>query len=173
MAEVKSALEIAMERAAALGAGEDDSKRQAQEKGQVLARQCLEGSLSAADMAAQLAGLPSDSVASAAQALLEALEGDRQGALPALEAMCSQGAAKEAYAEVAQAQARREKARQELDSELAQGMLTDLAAKGISGNAVRPNPVAHPDYEARCAAALADAEAELKAAGAQLLRALI
>ncbi|MFH2128220.1 MAG: hypothetical protein ABIK12_17020, partial [Pseudomonadota bacterium] len=79
MAEVKSALEIAMERAAALGAGEDDSKRQAQEKGQVLARQCLEGDLSAVDMAAQLAGLPSDSVFSAAQALLEALEGDRQG----------------------------------------------------------------------------------------------
>ncbi|MCF8123800.1 MAG: hypothetical protein K9K34_15435 [Desulfarculaceae bacterium] len=173
MAEVKSALEIAMERAAALGAGDDDSKRQAQEKGQALARQCLEGDLAPADMAAQLAGMAPDSAVSAAQALLEALGEDREGALPALEAMCSQGAAKQAFQALAQAQARREKARQELDSELAQGMLADLAAKGISGKAVRPNPVAHPDYDARCAAALAGAEAEFKTAGTQLLRALI
>lgn len=161
-----------MERAAALGEGEDDSKRQAQEKGQALGRQCLEGSLTYADMAAQLAALPPESIASAAQALLEALTEDRQGALPALEAMCSQGTAKEACAGVAQAQARREKARQELDRELAQGMVADLAAKGISGSAVRPNPVAHPDYEARCGAALAGTEAELKTAGGKLIEAL-
>jgi len=162
-----------MERAAALGAGEDDSKRQAQEKGQALARQCLEGDLSAADMAAQLAGMAPDSIASAARALLEALGEDRQGALPALEAMCSQGATREAYEALALAQAQREKARRELDSELAQGMVADLAAKGISGNAVRPNPLAHPDYDSRCGAALAGAEAELKAASAQVLRSLI
>lgn len=170
MAEIKSALEIALERAAALGAGEDDSRREAEAKGRALARRVLEGEAEAGE----LAGLePEPARRAAGRALLEALEGNRQGALPALEAMCSQGAAKEAYEALAQAQARREKARQELDSELAQGMLADLADKGISGNAVRPNPVAHPDYDARCAAALADAKAEFKTAGAQLLRALI
>ena len=96
MAEIKSALEIALERAAALGAGEDDSKRQAQEKGQALARQCLEGYLTPADMATQLAGLPPESSLSAAQALVEGLFEGRERALPGLKAMCS-GAAEEAY----------------------------------------------------------------------------
>ena len=172
MAEVKSALEIAMERAAALGAGEDDSKRQAQEKGQALARQCLEGDLSPADMAVQLAGMAPDSTASAARALLEALGENREGALPALEAMCAQGAAKDAYEALVRFQEQRERTRRELDRELAQDMLADLAARGIGGSALRPNPAAHPEYEARCAAALADAEAELKAAGEQVLRSL-
>lgn len=172
MAEVKSALEIAMERAAALGAGDDDSKRQAQEKGQALARQCLEGDLVPADMAAKLAGMASDSAVSAAQALLEALGEERQGALPALEAMCFQGAAKEAYQILAQAKAKLDEARQVVENELAGEMIQGLAAKGITGSAVRPNPAAHPQYEARCAVALADAEAELKAAGEKLLEAL-
>ena len=170
MAEVKSALEIAMERAAALGAGEDDSKRQAQEKGQALARQCLEGDLAPVDMAVQLAGMAPDSTASAARALLEALGENREGALPALDAMCSQGAAKEAFQALTRAQAKRHEARQAVESELAGEMAQDLAAKGIGGSAVRPNPAAHPEYEARCAAALADAEEELKTAGDQLLR---
>ncbi|MBU1154725.1 MAG: hypothetical protein KJ921_02685 [Proteobacteria bacterium] len=172
MAEVKSALEIAMERAAALGVGEDDSKRQAQEKGQALARQCLEGDLTPTDMAAQLAGMAPDSVASAARALLEALGEDRDGALPALEAMCSHGAAKEAYEALARVQEQRERTRRELDSELAQGMLADLAARGIRGSALHPNPAAHLDYAARSQEALAGAEAELKAAGGQLVKAL-
>ncbi|MCB2192555.1 MAG: hypothetical protein KQI62_13375 [Deltaproteobacteria bacterium] len=172
MAEVKSALEIALERAAALGAGEDDSKRQAQKKGQALARQCLEGDLSAKDMAGQLAGLGPESTASAAEALLEALEQERPGAMAALEAICSGGPPGVAYEALTQAQARLEAARQRLDSELAQVMLTDLAAKGIGGSAVHPNPAAHPEYEARCAAALAEAQAELKAAGEKLLEAL-
>lgn len=172
MAEIKSALEIALERAAALGAGEDDSKRQAQGKGQALARQCLDGGMAPNDMAAQLAGLPSDSTTSAALALLEALAEGREDALPGLAALCPQGAAKEAYALLVQAQAKRQEARQAVENELAGEMAQDLAEAGIGGSAVRPNPAAHADYDARCQAALAGAEAELKAGGDDLLRAL-
>lgn len=172
MAEIKSALEIALERAAALGSGEDDSKRQAREKGQALARQCLEGDLTAQDLAAALAGLGLESTASAAQALLEALGQDRAGALPALEALGAAGPAREAYEALVKVQARREEARRELDRELARDILGELAARGIGGSAVRPNPAAHPDYQARCDAALAGADQELKKAGEELLRAL-
>ena len=172
MAEVKSALEIALERAAALGAGEDDSRRQAQEKGQALARRCLEGDSTPAAAARELAGLPLEAVTAAAQALLEALQEGRVAALPGLEALCPSGPAQTAYAALAQTQAQREKARQEVESALAQEMSQELAAQGIGGSAVRPNPAAHPDYAARCTAALAGAEAELKAAGGQLLKAL-
>lgn len=172
MAEIKSALEIALERAAALGSGEDDSKREAQEKGQALARQSLGGDLAPTDMAEQLAGLPTASTGAAARALLEALEQGREGALPGLEAICPPGPAREACQGLTQAQARREQTRLEVEAELAKEMAGELAAKGIGGNAIRPNPLAHPEYEARRGAAMAGAEAELKAAGEKLVIAM-
>jgi hypothetical protein len=172
MAEIKSALEIALERAAALGAGEDDSKRQAQEKGQALARQCLEGDLTGTDLAAELSGLGAEATAAAVGHLLEALDEGRAGALPALAALCLQGPARQAYEALELAQAQRAEALAALEAELAGEMSQSLAALGIGGSAVRPNPAAHPEYQARCDAALGVAQAQLKAAGQDLLQAL-
>lgn len=169
MAEIKSALEIALERAAALGAGEDDSRREAQEKGRALARRVLEGEAGPED----LTGLePAPARQAAAEALLAALAGGQLSALEGLRTLAGATPAADAWQGLASALEARAVARSKLHSELAQEMAGDLAAMGIGGPAVRPNPEAHPDYAARSEEAMAEADKGLQAAGERYREAL-
>ncbi|MCF8033255.1 MAG: hypothetical protein K9K66_09045 [Desulfarculaceae bacterium] len=169
MAEIKSALEIALERAAALGAGEDDSRREAREKGRALARRLLEGEAEPDDLAGLQAGAAR---LGAAGALLEALGGRQPAALEGLKALAVGTPAVAVCEEVAAALEERAAAQDALHQQLAQEMAADLAALGAGGPAMRPNPAAHPEYAARAEDALAGAEKGLQAAGERYQEAL-
>jgi len=170
MAEVKSALEIALERATALGAGEDDSRREAAEKGRALARRLLEGEAEPEALAGMEAGPARQS---AAETLARALSGDKRlAALAGLKALAGEGAAEKAWDALASAADAREAALIQVMRQLAAEQAASLAAVGIAGPAAKPNPEAHPDYEKRVAAALAKAGEALQAAGKELLAAL-
>ncbi|MCB2228031.1 MAG: hypothetical protein KQH53_15230 [Desulfarculaceae bacterium] len=168
MAEIKSALEIALERAAALGAGEDDSRREAEEQGRALARRLLEGEAPAAELTALE---PGPARQGAARALLEALSDDRAEALDGLRVLAGE-AGEGAWQAVARALDQRAEAREALHAELAAEMSGELAGLRIGGPALRPNPLAHPDHAARASQALSGPQAALRAAGDELLAAL-
>ena len=168
MAEIKSALEIALERAAALGAGQDDSQRQAQEQGQAQARRVLQGEAEPASLA-ELP--PGHARRAAAQSMLDALAEGRLEALEGLQALAGAEAVG-AWQKVARAVEVRTQAQAVLDGELADEMRQELAGLGVGGGALRPNPRAHQDYQARAAQALAKPNAALQAAGDELLAAL-
>jgi hypothetical protein len=171
MAEIKSALEIAMERAAALGAGEDDSRREAEERGRALARRVLEGELEPKVLAGLSAGPPAARQA-AARVLLEALGAGRAEALEGLRALAPDEKTAAAWSDLTEAVEARQAALAQLREQLAGELAGELAAAGIGGEAARPNPEAHPEYTARLAAALAGSDEELQAAGDKFLAAL-
>ncbi len=170
MAEVKSALEIALERAAALGAGEDDSHREAAERGRALARRLLEGEDGPGDLAGLEAG---PARTAAAEALVEAMSGGKGlAALEGLKALAGEGAGQRAWDALASAADARQAALTQVMRQLAAEQAASLAAVGIGGPAAQPNPEAHPDCAKRVAAALAKPGEALEAAGEELLKAL-
>lgn len=175
MAEIKSSLEIALERAAAIGGGKEDLRREEGEgAGRSVGRKILNRDLAPAELAAALAAL--DEAArgyarrEAARVLVEGLEQTPEPALAGLAALA--GAEHPALAELRQRVAALEGGLRELEAELAAELGAELARAGIGGPAARPNPKAHPAYAERAAAATAGARQAVEAAGRDLLAAL-
>lgn len=179
MAEIKSSIQIAMERAAALGAGggrQDEAREEGRRQGKVWGRLAATGQLGAQELAERLEGLEPDArpeaLSAAAAELLNSLEQESQRCLSCLGALAQDGPAQAPLARVARLMDQSGTLDQELNQELARELMEDLAAVGISGSAVHPNPLAHPDLEARQQAALADLEPRRQAAILDLRQAL-
>ncbi len=177
MAEIKSALEIAMERAAALGEDQgQEARRQGRAQGKALARRYLEADLDRQGLAEALAAVESGQEEHARQGLcrvlLGALEEGRPRALAGLQLLAAEGEAAGAWQKLAQAEEDRLQSLAGAEAELAAEMSGDLAQAGIAGSAVRPNPKAHPEYAPRVQGALAEAEEQVALAAAALQAAL-
>lgn len=164
MAEIKSSIQIAMERAAALGqadSGEQD-REDGKRQGRALGRRAASGELAPENLASSLAGLPQEQRDSARQAaalaLLEDMEEGWQGRLTALAALAAGGPAEAAVVELARVLAQEERLTVDLHAELAGELLAGLAAEGISGSAVHPNPAVHPQLKERYDQAVAACE---------------
>ncbi|MFH1033958.1 MAG: hypothetical protein V1806_05570 [Pseudomonadota bacterium] len=161
MAEIKSSIQIAMERASALGGGDsnEEAREEGKRQGRALGRRAASGELAPASLAASLAQLPQDQQGSARQAaasaLMEDLEEGWQGRLTALAALAAAGPAEAAVVELARVLAQEERVTVDLHQELAQELLAALAAEGIGGSAVHPNPAAHPQLKQRYEQAVA------------------
>lgn len=179
MATIKSSLEIALERAAAIAgdAKPDLALQEAQAQAKALARKFLSADLEPDGLAQGLAAMaPEQREAArreAAGILCDALAQAKPQALPGLEAL-AQGRGRELEEALQRARA----ALEDLDSGqdglmalLMAELSKDLAAKGFSGQALIPNPLAHPELEKRREQVLAGSMAELKAAGEALLAA--
>ena len=160
MAEIKSSLEIALERAKALG-GVDRKEAAAQEgknKGAILARRLLAGDLEPQELAEKLSEIPDEGRGpgrmAAAEILLDKLAEDEEQALAGLRIM-AQGtpAAKAADDLINSALAIQDKV-EDFREELALELARMLMAVGISGSAVRANPQTHPQYQQRLDKAL-------------------
>lgn len=163
MAKIKSTIEIAMERAAALGGGSDQSEEEGRKRGKVLARQVLDAALEPDEMAAKLAGLGADqrdhARRAAAEALLSAWEEGKTQAAQALAALAAGSEAEEAARSLVELAANSAQAEDLFREELAALMKQRFASLGISGSAVRANPDAGPelaalieDFQAKAAA---------------------
>lgn len=154
MAEIKSSIEIAMERAAAMGAAADDQARdEGRRKGRALASRFGAGELDAEGLAGELAGLGADEAgfarAAGAEAFWEELAAGDPVAVACIAVLAQGGdAAGDASELAAITRAKREREYQLLE-ELSIEMAQSLAASGIKGSAVIPNPTAHPELGAR------------------------
>lgn len=174
MAEVKSSLEIAMERADAMGAaGKDDLLREDGQKcGQTLARKCVTGDVEPQALTSGIEELESGAQPyarkAAAEILLSALAHYPQQSMAGLEQLA--GADSPALASLRNGLKNASAIGSELDAQLGQELAGDLAQAGISGSAVRPNPQAHPQFGERLGAALAPTLAGLNQAGQELLK---
>ena len=176
MAEIKSSIEIALERAAAM-AGDDDSDatlEETRQQAQILARRFLAGDLLPRELEHKLREYSGAAGEAARQRLVELL----LEALPEKGGLALQGlrvvlAEQEDSAapldELQSALERAQNAEAELKRELAKEMREQLAEQGISGPALRPNPQAHPQFEARRRQALEDDLAPLEQARQRLL----
>lgn len=177
MAEIKSAIEIAMERAAVLGGGDDhETRRQARAKGKALARRYLDADLDGQGIIAGLAGLGEGQEEHArqglARTLLLALEEGNARALAGLKTISPEGQAAQAWQDLASAEDARLDSLATVEQELAGEMLARLVQAGIGGSAVRPNPMAHAEYGQRTQSALAATEDQVALATAKLRAAL-
>lgn len=171
MAEIKSSLEIALARAAALGGGgsEEIAREEGAKRGQVAARKLLIGQLEPTAMAAEMGSLSGEGKAAARRAagrvLLEGLSQTPSRALAGLAALTERDSgAPQAIKRLSKALEAMAEAENQLADNLAAEMKDDLARAGISGSAVRPNPLAHPGFAQRREAALADGEKLYQAA---------
>ncbi len=178
MGEIKSSIEIAMERAAAMGGGDDREllQAEAEKKGKVLARRLLGGDLDLEGLVRGLAELEDAALPfarrAAARTLLEGMADNPQASLLGIRDLAqAAGAQEEALAVLSAAEAIHSAASR-LEEDLAREMSRDLAQEGISGPALVPNPQAHPQYEQRMEEALAQASRDLARAGDRLLQAL-
>ncbi len=178
MGEIKSSIEIAMERAAAMGGGDEREMLQAQaeKQGKVLARRLLGGDLDLEGLARALAQVEEENLPvarrAAAQVLLEGMADNPQASLLGIRDLArAAGAQEEARAVLSAAEAIHGAAGR-LEEELAREMAGELAGEGISGPALVPNPQAHPRYQERMEEALAQVSQELARAGDRLLEAL-
>jgi hypothetical protein len=177
MAEIKSSLEIALERAAALGGGghEEIAREEGTKRGQVAARKLLLGELEPPALADELSSLAGEGKAAARQAalglLLEAVPQMPPRALAGLRAVADNDEENQGIKSLALAINDIHEADEALAVELAKDMIGDLAQAGISGSAVVPNPAAHPDFDERRQAALADGFARYNAAAGELAEA--
>ena len=166
MAEIKSSLEIAMERAAAIGGGghEEIDREEGDKRGKVAARKLLTGELDTSALSDEIRSLSGEGLSAArsaaAQILLEAVPQAPDRALAGLGALVDQGAGQGDAGELVRRLAGVVMAIQEADAalagEVARDMTRELAQAGISGSAVTANPAAHPDYLERRKAALSD-----------------
>ncbi|MEW5913067.1 MAG: hypothetical protein AB1814_10970 [Thermodesulfobacteriota bacterium] len=177
MAEIKSALEIALERAAALGRGDDhEARREGRARGTALARRFLDQDLAAEGLASGLAELEIGQQGAgregAWEVLLAALDEGRPQALEGLKVLAQGQAAAAAWQELERAEQGRLAALTSLEDELAAELQAELAAAGIAGSAARANPQAHPQYEQRRQAALAQAQQKVAQAAKALSAAL-
>lgn len=160
MAEIKSSLEIAMERAAALGGGgkEEIAREEGAGRGKVAARKLLIGELEPPALADEINSLAGEGKTAARQTaaglLLEAVAQMPPRALAGLRALAENEEEHRGIRALALAVNDIHEAEAALAEELAEDMIQDLAKAGISGSAVMPNYTAHPDYEERRKVAL-------------------
>ena len=178
MGEIKSSIEIALERAAAMGGGDEQEllQAEAEKKGKLLARRLLGGDLDLEGLAREMAGLEDKALPfarrAAAQVLLEGMADNPQASLLGIRDLAQAAGAQEQALAVLSAAEAIHSAAAELEEELAREMAQDLAREGISGPALVPNPQAHPQYDQRMEQALGQASQELARAGERLLAAL-
>ncbi len=178
MAEIKSALEIALERADKIVAeskGPDEATLQGRKKGENLARAYLAGDKSVDEVAQKISELePAQQTAArlgAARTLLEALEEGRSEAISLLRELAPEGA-QEVVFELMEADQARAKVVSQLEAALSEELRAQFAERGISGPALRPNPKAHPEYAARLAQAQEEVAKAFEAAAQRYLEAL-
>ncbi len=178
MAEIKSSLEIALERAAAMGGGdrEELDREEGKKRGTAAARKLLSGDLDAPALADELASLAGEGRRAArkvaARILLEAVPQAPSRALAGLRALVGQGQAGQSLQRLSAAVGALQQAELDLDQALAQEAAAELEKAGITGSAVQPNPRAHPAYQQRRQAALAEGLREYNSAAQQLAEAL-
>ena len=179
MAQIKSTLEIALERAAALGGGgaEEEDRRQAAKRGQAAARKVLSGDVAPGEINAELAGLAEEyrpvARQEAAGVLLEPLPRYRDLALEGLSALLpGEGEQRERLLRLENSLDELHRATLDLSRELGDELKQQLAAKGFSGTALRANPETHPHFEQRAQAALGDRLSNLEQAKQGLLQSL-
>jgi hypothetical protein len=182
MAEIKSSLEIAMERAAAIGGGgrEEIDRDEGDKRGKAAARKLLLGELDTSALSDEISSLSGEGLSAArlaaAQILLEAVPHIPDRALAGLGALVDQEVGQGDKAELVRRLAGAVMAIQEADlalaQEVAEDMTKELAEAGISGSAVTANPAAHPGYEERRQAALNEDFVQYNAAVRELAEAL-
>lgn len=178
MAEIKSSLEIAMERAAAIGGGgrEEIDREEGAGRGKAAARKLLLGELDTSALSDEISSLSGEGLSAArlaaAQILLESVPHIPERALAGLGVLAGQGDKAELVKRLAQAVEAIQEADLALAEQVAEEMTRELAQAGISGSAVTANPVAHPDYEERRQAALSENFAQYNAAARELAEAL-
>jgi hypothetical protein len=174
MAEIKSSLEIALERAAAMGGGgrEEIDREEGMKRGQLTARKILLGELEPRALADETASLSGEGLSAArkaaAQILLEAVPQAPVPAIAGLEVLVDKGDGADALQSLIEAVAGIHKADNALAKELTLEMTAELSQMGIGGSAVTPNPMAHPAYQDRRKAALAEGFKRYNAAARQL-----
>lgn len=157
--------------------GDDDSDatlEETRQQAQILARRFLAGDLLPRELEHKLREYSGAAGEAARQRLVELL----LEALPEKGGLALQGlrvvlAEQEGSAapldELQTALERAQNAEAELEKELAQEVMDWMAEQGISGPALRPNPRAHPQFEARRQQAQAEALAPLEQARQKLL----
>lgn len=178
MAEIKSSLEIAMERAAAIGGGgrEEIDREEGDKRGQAAARKLLLGELDTSALSDEMNALSGEGLSAArkaaAQILLEAVPQIPDRALAGLGVLAGREEKAELVQRLAKAVMDIQKADEVIFQEVAEDMTRELTEAGISGSAVTANPAAHPDYLERRKAALSDHFAQYNAAARELAEAL-
>ncbi len=182
MAEIKSSLEIALERAAALAAADGMTERRpcpgrGRGQGRAAARRVMAGELAPAELARQLEAMEGarqrGARADAAAELLAALPAGQDLAMPGLLALGrAVPAAQAGLAALAAALRQVNQASLALRRELAAELGAEFAAAGLNGAALVPNPEAHPHFAERAQAALAIPLEDLERAKAMVARAL-
>lgn len=151
MAEIKSSIEIAMERAAAMeGKADDEAKEEGIKHGKAAARRLLDNDVDGQGMAELIQARPDaqrpHALKAAVESLLEALLAGNDQALDGLEVLPLATDKVEAIIEAARG---RFDAAGELYTTLAGEMSQQLTEMGISGSAVSPNPIANPELQQR------------------------
>ncbi|MCB2188519.1 MAG: hypothetical protein KQJ78_19020 [Deltaproteobacteria bacterium] len=154
MADIKSSLEIALERAAALEASSSqDEEREARERGEAWTRAFLNGDIAPEEYSQRWASLsPAGRPAALGVALESLAQALGQGSPQALAGLrvLTQGkpAAEPLLKSLEEVLASLEQEVLRLEAVLSQRALEELAELGIRGDAVRPNALAHPDFPA-------------------------
>jgi hypothetical protein len=175
MAEIKSSLELALERAAALGDSDKDgaAREEAAGRGKVWARKVLNGDLSAQGLIQELNAVPQDEMVYARKAtgehLLEKLPQAWPLAGPALELLAGSCGAREPVARLGREIASMDKAISRAEEQMRDEMTQAYGLLGISGGALRTNPKACADYEQRINKVLAGPRQELDKLRAQVI----
>jgi hypothetical protein len=174
MGEVKSSLEIALERAEAMSSGDqgEEERERGMRKGQIIARKVLAGDLDPKQGSLEISALSGAERQGAAQAMVENLVAKlpEQAALafPALAELLDAAAVQKLEQVLAEMTSARDGELAKLEDELGK----EFAALGLSGPALRPNPLSHPQAKARLEAVLSPAAGRLQNAKAEALRSL-
>lgn len=178
MAEIKSSIQIALERAAGMGAADKDEEQreEGRRQGKAWARRAALGELAPSDLRGLVdgcAGAEADGARTAAgETLLAEIAAGNRAAMAPLVALTAGTPAQPAAMELARVLKGEEEVAIAVSRELAAEMTAELAAEGIGGNAVHPNPAAHPQLQARFAQAAAGLDAQRQAAARALTKAL-
>ncbi|MGD8562687.1 MAG: hypothetical protein PVG03_09135 [Desulfarculaceae bacterium] len=174
MGEVKSSLEIALERAEAMSSGDkgEEEREQGRRKGQIIARKVLAGDLDPKQGAGEISALSGAERQGAAQTMVEHLMAKLQEqaplAFPALAELLDAAAVQKLEQVLAEMTSAGDGELAKLGDELGK----EFAALGLSGSALRPNPLSHPQAEARLKAVLSPVAGRLQEAKAEVLRSL-
>ena len=178
MGEIKSSIEIALERAAAMGEGDGEelARSEGAKKGGAMARRLLNGDMDMQGFAAGLAEMQGPGLAAArvaaGEVLLAGMPGNPQASLLGVKALADSAGAPQAAEDVLAAAEAVRSASLGLEARLAEGLALQLRRAGISGSAVLPNPRAHPDYEELVQSDLGEVSGRLADAGQALLESL-
>lgn len=178
MAEIKSSIQIALERAAALGAADkgEEQREEGRRQGRAWARRQGLGELAPSELRGlidQLAGAEAEGARVAAgETLVAEINAGNRAAMAGLLALTAGTPAQPAAMELARLLKAEEEVAVAVSRQLAAEMTAELLAEGISGSAVHPNPAAHPQLQARFDQAAAGLNAQRQAALRGLARAL-